>query len=448
MPRWSAGLATVAMYLGKLDTCAEATATLEVVQGLASAPAPAVLAQMSVRLSCDSVTCDAATGRCAGWQTFDLPAVTGGQRLSLLLRDVPTDWWAGVSPPSPTGVHGGPSSLVVSPLFATKYAHYTFRTYMDAPAPTTGESVDSDAGSAGSGVAASVIVVSVLVALAVLLTLGFVYVRRSQRGSHTVDPVISSEAQAPFDSFEHRRPGGRKRPIQVRPVSLIHDDDVEFSAQWATRVGADPAPPSSGLRFDDESEVWSPRQAAPLADTESVVLPLDFVAAPADDDDMVLHVAKPVRRLPRLPRLSSIMPAPATLAERYADTASISSASSGASALRSPARRHAIQVRAAAASDTEEEEFDNAPGLWATRTRVPTPEADAPTAVGKKTKRLPRRPRLSTSSSAVTAVGALEADDSMELVHGPSRYSNSSRHSTSPTLPGANVATVLHETSC
>lgn len=246
-PRWSGQLVKAAVYLGNAGSCAAAPAQL-----VLKTAAGATLATQSVQLVCDPAVVTCAGGQCAGWQAFTLAApvaVAAGAELVLRLEGLPADHWVGVSPAA--AGHGGKASLVVSPLFATKYAQYTFKTFMDTP-PPTGTRLGQDTAAAGTAAAggAGVIVPVILVALIVVLVAAFAYIRH--KNNQTVDTLpFANIIEAPADVDCAPQPGGRKRPIRVNVrgagapmdsdgvVAVSTDaawwEEATSDGQWATR---------------------------------------------------------------------------------------------------------------------------------------------------------------------------------------------------------------------
>lgn len=252
-PRWAGNLVVAKFYTANSAVCTPAAVTVT----LEDHATGAVLATQAATFAC-AATCDPVTGACALWQTvsFASPAfVAPGTRYNLRLQGVPAAWWLGVSPAA--AHHGGASSLVVSPLYATKYAQFTFQTYLDAQPPADvqqGQStlvVDSAAGS-GSGSsgntsgAASVVAPIAVVALVLVLVATALVVRRRRAAAARmqVGALPLNLAQAPVTALP--MPGGHKRAVHVNvsPASNHADDEsAEWwddaglaNGQWATRT--------------------------------------------------------------------------------------------------------------------------------------------------------------------------------------------------------------------
>jgi hypothetical protein len=378
--------------LGTAEPCVQVRdVTLEVVLGLGSAASPLVLARQTVTLGCSTMACNATTGFCSGWHQFRLatPAnLTQTQVVSVVLRNGPTSWFVGVAPASSAGINGGTASLVVSPLFATKYAQFTFRTHMDRPRPATGGQATST-GTSGT-VTGSVVAVSALCAIVILAAIGFVYARRSTRASRNVDPVLDSE-QLGAAGLGLGRAGGRKRPIRVRSAGGVEeeDDDVDMagmdgdddSLSWATRIA-------------DEEEDQGRRRSSKLASRYVVTSPS---TGATDTDSVLLSETSSVHSSTCSFRLAD---------DQHEQVEQVEQQQQRARVTHRRRQPMAIQVRSANSA-----EDPVASATWATRSSSAPTDDDqqqlAPVRVGK---RLPRVPRRKRESSTVSAVSAFESD--------------------------------------
>lgn len=292
------------VYLGQLGSnCTEAGGLqLEIVLGLPDSTTSSIVAQQPAALSCNHAECNGQ--RCAGWQIFDLQSpvtVTAGVQMAFALRDVPTYRWIGVSPT--LSGHGGPSSLVVSPLFATKYAHYTFQTFMGSAQPGSSGAAridNADETSESKTPTTTVVALSVLCALAVLVVVGFVYVRRSYRNQLNIGPSLDPEQH----QVAEPQPGGHKRPITVRSAVYTDENGEESSPE-----------------VEDSNGAWAMRSPGvtallrPKSETSTPELPaLQSTFGPRSPEQLDGR-----RRLPRPPRTASVAPLVPGLAPEHVE---------------------------------------------------------------------------------------------------------------------------------
>jgi hypothetical protein len=281
------------VYVGSAGpecTAGEATLTL------ATKAAPAMpLATQTVMLSCADVTCSAQA--CLGWQPFELASpvmVSNGTWYQWRLDNLAPTGSIGVSPAFSR--HGGPASLVVSPLYATKYAQYTFKTFMDTPPPAnvmlgqaaaevaTGRSGGVlDAGSA-STVTAGVLIPAAIIALVVLLIAGFVYIRRRSRKtvraiSSPVLPVAVKPAGAAVAAAAATKLPAMPTVARIRVSAANSVEGAAEEPEWCPEPGLDSR--------------WAHRTARAAMGRRLPVLPASKASRGAVEDS-ITHDAAPL----------------------------------------------------------------------------------------------------------------------------------------------------------
>ncbi|EGD81430.1 hypothetical protein PTSG_02151 [Salpingoeca rosetta] len=273
---WTSELGQVSVYLGTEDHCVESTATLYVAEGTPSSfqavKNNAIGQPITITTTCDDdVVCvdKEPSKQCASWQRFLLETPITLQRdatYAFAIEVEPSDYnllpVIGVSPSSKN--HGGASSLAVSPLYKTRYAQYTFQTYVTNSNPgsanldeqTVSSTESPDATNVGdssndsrnnkSGVGVAGIVVPVVLVIVVVVAIAFVVVQRRRwakekviDGSQLYVIGPDEEEGAERNSLtggaqDSSRPFGR-HPINVRSA---HQHGHEDRGRWADQSWA------------------------------------------------------------------------------------------------------------------------------------------------------------------------------------------------------------------
>eukprot|EP00043_Microstomoeca_roanoka_P001233 m.31675 g.31675 ORF g.31675 m.31675 type:complete len:348 (-) comp10707_c0_seq1:92-1135(-) len=269
---WESTLAEIRVYLGTQSPCSPTKSTLYLAAGVIrtfEAVKSSALTSVEVVTSCESATCVVKNpySQCAAWQTFTLStpiAVSAEQAYTFAIDVEPDDYELlpvmGVSPAAEN--HGGPSSLPRTTMFTTKYAQYTFQTYMTSARPN-GDDLDQqtvvptsqepattdfveDSNSSNKqttkiGVAG--IVVPVVVVLVIICSVAFIVVQRRRWAR---DKVIDSSrlyaiAQEEDDYMFHSGAEDAQsdtRSVRRHPINVRSSDSHighEDANRWADR---------------------------------------------------------------------------------------------------------------------------------------------------------------------------------------------------------------------
>eukprot|EP00049_Salpingoeca_infusionum_P006342 m.105328 g.105328 ORF g.105328 m.105328 type:complete len:346 (+) comp13278_c1_seq3:381-1418(+) len=280
---WQSELVALDVFMGTTEACTPSTGTLRILDGSPEDKKTVYkdtdqdLYSQHIQTSCTNPSCvQASIGlECSSWETFilDKPLpVNKGQRLTFVLQKIrpaqPEHFdrriTMGASPSSEN--FGGDSSLPRGKT-ETRYAQYTFRTWLGSERPaddvihgtnppdqrTSGQQVDGDRVGA-TGIVVPIVVVS----LAILVVMFIVRQRRKHRRSrlHVGDTSLS-DLRTKFteqDELDGGRGVGatltsRRHPIQVREKNYIVDD----SGSTTTWADVTPAGSVSNLAWGSSS---------------------------------------------------------------------------------------------------------------------------------------------------------------------------------------------------
>eukprot|EP00054_Salpingoeca_dolichothecata_P031610 m.264066 g.264066 ORF g.264066 m.264066 type:complete len:415 (+) comp27452_c0_seq1:91-1335(+) len=261
-PSFSSRLVQIDVLIGAKEKCVSFTGELRIHRGepnMLDLDENTILLQ-NITTACRKVSCF--DGKCVSWESFPLSKpllAKKGQAMAFSLNGMRTSLanaWVGVSPFSNN--FGGPSSLVTSSKFKTKYSHWTFRTWMDSAKPAEGlTNLDQDDASkspitnletdnnepSATSTSSSdsqksntvIVVVSAILGVVVALTLLVVVAVRARRklrqGKLSINPSGKPRTNSKYDMHQELyKPtaGGRKRPVYV-----LADVENEASPYWA-----------------------------------------------------------------------------------------------------------------------------------------------------------------------------------------------------------------------
>lgn len=270
-PHSSGTLLTLDVFVGVASSvCEPVSAVLLVVDGLPTSvddltawadatttPPAALLLRQPITTTCAAAVCSAR--ECLGWESIGLNAAVAVAANSVvsfaLIRVQPatsgstTHARIGVVPVIPGST--GRSSLLVSPMFHTRFGQYAFRAYIDDNTPgsvTAGPSSNKKANSDTSttaGTASYAVALGVVGAVAVVALVSLLVVRARRANKHTVS---DGNALATAEQLRLASPN--------EAWNYLHGTTTTAAARKLTVAESDVDGRRASMRYrdDDESE--------------------------------------------------------------------------------------------------------------------------------------------------------------------------------------------------